>query len=103
MNWRKPLIQFIDTNLKGNCIHQNIALLRNFEMQALSMRLEMQEQRLHSLLAHAAQYVPYYRKQLLDAGVWNGRDVDLTAFRRIIPLDKNVLREHFDQLQSDDN
>ena len=63
----------------------------------------LQQQRLRSLLAHAAVHVPYYQKLLRQAGAVNGSGrVDVELFKKVPLLDKTILRERFEDLKSDD-
>ena len=64
---------------------------------------ELQNDLLTRLLEHAYAHVPYYRRTLeLADVVSNDGRVDLANFERIPLLDKPLIREHFDELASDD-
>jgi phenylacetate-CoA ligase len=102
MNWRKPLIQFLDRYIKGNHIHENLVLLRAFYALPVEEQQRIQEERLTNVLKHAAIHVPYYRQILRDAGVFVDRDINLSRFDQIPLLTKDVLRCKFEQLKSDD-
>jgi len=71
--------------------------LKREEMNAL------QQDYLKNLLIHAYRHVPYYHKVLLKAGViHNGHSVNLQNFSLIPLLDKGIIRDHYDELKSDD-
>ena len=57
-----------------------------------------QQQRLQSLVHHAATHSPYYRRRLAEAGIRGGEPVQLA---HLPVLDKSLLMEHFDQLVCD--
>jgi len=57
-----------------------------------------QQQRLQSLVQHAAIHSPYYRRRLDEAGIRGGDPVELA---RLPVLDKSLVMEHFDQLVCD--
>jgi phenylacetate-CoA ligase len=61
-----------------------------------------QERRLRALLEHASRHVPYYRTVFKDHGLDSGADGLLERFGRLPLLDKGTLREHFEELKSDD-
>jgi len=63
---------------------------------------DLQRKRLTDLLLHAYQHVPYYRKILRESGVVKHFQVDLNRFKHIEMLDKDRIREHFQDLKSDD-
>ncbi len=64
---------------------------------------DMQKHRLTDLLLHAYKNVPYYHKVLKESGVISVQGkVDLTSFHNMPFLTKDILRENFDELKSDD-
>jgi putative adenylate-forming enzyme len=60
--------------------------------------VEHQQQRLQTLVRHAATHSPYYRRRLAEAGIRSDKPVQLT---RLPVLDKSLMMEHFDQLVCD--
>ena len=63
----------------------------------------VREEQLKQLLNHAYHHIPYYREVLPKAGViQNNHSVNLQNFTRIPLLDKALIRDHFDELKSDD-
>jgi len=63
----------------------------------------LQQDRLKNLLTHAYLHVPYYREVLPKAGVINNdHSVNLRNFSRIPLLDKSLIRNHYEELKSDD-
>ena len=101
-NWRRPLIQLFDTYVKCNRIHDYVAMLRDFYLLPTEEQQRVQEERLAELLRHAALRVPYYREVLTSAGAFLNGNIDLSRFRHIPFLTKDILRSQFDQLKSDD-
>jgi len=64
---------------------------------------ELQKDLLARLLQHAHTHVPYYHRVLELAGVVaGGGQVDVARFDRVPLLEKKLIREHFDDLSSDD-
>lgn len=63
--------------------------------------LALQQQKLHSLLAYADQYVPYYHR-LFDQYHFSPDEVlsDVTNLSRLPALTKEIIRENFDDLQT---
>lgn len=77
-----------------------LELYRSLQDNAASSRdvvLAQQRGRLSSLLQHASKHVPYYEGVLADIGA------DVDRIDEIPLLDKNILREQFDALTSDDH
>ena len=101
-NWRRSLNQLFDTYIKRNRIHDNLAMLRDFYSLPAEEQHRVQEERLAELLRHAALRVPYYREVLTKAGVFSDGGIDLSRFRHIPFLTKDMLKSQFDQLKSDD-
>ena len=82
---------------------RNFALLEAQEWLPREQVEASQRDRLHRLLAHAASQVPYYRRVLAEAGVVDGSgEVHLERFSNIPLLDKTILHERNDGLQSMD-
>jgi len=59
------------------------------------------EERLRSLLVHAWEHVPYYRRILEQNGVVRGNEVDLSRFERLPLLTKEIIRR--EELVSDEH
>jgi phenylacetate-CoA ligase len=57
-----------------------------------------QQQRLETVIRHAAAHSPYYRRRLAQAGTLGGGPVEL---QRLPVLDKSLLMEQFDELVCD--
>lgn len=54
------------------------------------------------LLVHAARHVPYYARLLAEQGVVDGDAVNMDHFAGLPTLTKDILKERFDDLTSDD-
>lgn len=103
MNWRAPVLRFVEQYIKRNRIYQNLALLKEYYALPQQEQLRIQEQRLEALLQHAAARVPFYRHLLSEAGVVSSSsEVDLSRFHCIPFLTKESLRNDSGRLQSDD-
>jgi phenylacetate-CoA ligase len=57
-----------------------------------------QQQRLDTVVRHAAAHSPFYRRRLAETGALGGGPVQL---QRLPVLDKSLLMEHFDELVCD--
>jgi phenylacetate-CoA ligase len=57
-----------------------------------------QQQRLETVVGHAATHAPYYRRRLAETGALGDGPVQL---QRLPVLDKSLLMEHFDELVCD--
>ena len=57
-----------------------------------------QQQRLDTVVGHAATHSPFYRRWLANSGALSGGPVQL---RRLPVLDRSLLMEHFDELVCD--
>jgi phenylacetate-CoA ligase len=62
----------------------------------------LQEERLSTLLNHAAHHVPFYKRRLMEAGVFRDDKIHIEYFAQVPILSKGEVREHFDELKSDD-
>lgn len=103
MNLRKPLIRFWETTLKGNRIYENLDLLKDFYALPYPVQLQIQEERLRSLVKHAATHVPYYANKLGQAGVVSQTGkINLHRFNTVPYLTKSILRRDFEGLKSND-
>lgn len=102
MNWRGSLIRFVDKQIKHNHIHDNLAQLKEFYRLPPEEQQKICQERLVNLLNHAAQHVPYYARVLRESGVFVNSNIDLTNFNHIPFLTKDILRNQFEKLKSDD-
>jgi phenylacetate-CoA ligase len=102
MNWRHPVLTVYDRVVARSPIPGYRRSLSLFHELPLQQRRDIQITRLARLLRHAAQHVPWYRDELVQLGVVRGDVLDLERFSTIRPLTRDVLREHFDSLTSDD-
>jgi phenylacetate-CoA ligase len=57
-----------------------------------------QQQRLETVVRHAASHSPFYRRRLAETGALGDGPVQL---QRLPVLDKSLLMEHFDELVCD--
>jgi phenylacetate-CoA ligase len=66
--------------------------------------LYLQRQKLHALLTHAYQYVPYYRK-MFDQYHFRPEEVltDLSGFQELPLLNKTLVRDNFEDLTTTDD
>ncbi|MBQ0821977.1 phenylacetate--CoA ligase family protein [Microvirga terrae] len=69
---------------------------------SVEQRRQVQLRRLTGLLRHAARHVPYYQELLHNAKVVRNGMVDLSRFGQIPELTRNLLRDQFEHLKSDD-
>jgi len=61
-----------------------------------------QREQLEKLLRHAFQHVPYYRKIMQEYEVVKGNNIILDRFTDLPFLTKSIIREHVENLKSDD-
>jgi len=100
MNWRKPIYSNI-LRIKGS----TMKYLAEYEKTQWysSEQLEVyQREQLEKLLKHAANHVPYYRETMQEHGLIRNGNVLLDKFTDLPILTKDILRERFDELKSDD-
>lgn len=103
MNWRKVLLPFLDDIVLQRDIHRRAYSLSRFYNLPLDRQIKSQRQRLIKLLKHAGEHVPYYQHILKDGGVIDSKgNVHLEKFCHIPYLKKDILRENFEDLKSDD-
>jgi phenylacetate-CoA ligase len=97
---RKQMVQ-----LKFNT-HQHVMdkLERLREWQWLSPEAMASERnaRLEALLKHAYEHVPYYRQLMVLNGMVEKGQIRLDRFEHLPFLDKDILRDSFQSLRSDD-
>ena len=102
MNWRKP-IYILKLRLRSPALLRNLAEFERTQWYSFEQLKEYQNEQLNKLLRHASQHVPYYRKILQECGVLReGNIIDLDKFSEIPFLTKSIIREHFEELKSDD-
>ena len=102
MNWRHPVLTVYDRMVARSPIPDYRRSLSLFHELPRPQRRDLQVTRLARLLRHAARHVPWYRDELSKLGVVRGDALDLERFTTIPPLTRDVLRERFDSLASDD-
>lgn len=64
---------------------------------------KMQKEKLSRLLMYASRHVPYYRKVLSDSGVIQENEVLLKNFTKVPILTKDILKNEFENLKSDEH
>ena len=101
-NLRQPVLAFYDAHVTKNPIPGYIESLDAFHRLPIEQRRQIQLRRLTELLRHAARHVPYYQDVLHDAMVVRNDKVDLSRFRQIPDLTRDLLRDAFEHLKSDD-
>ncbi|ABY31947.1 phenylacetate--CoA ligase family protein [Methylorubrum extorquens] len=102
MNWRHPVLTVYDRMVARSPIPDYRRSLSLFHELPRPQRRDLQVIRLGRLLRHAALHVPWYRDELARLGVVRGDVLDLERFTTIPPLTRDILRERFDSLASDD-
>jgi phenylacetate-CoA ligase len=100
MNWRKPVYSAV-LRAKGSVL-KHLAEYERTQWYSLPEIQAYQRKRLERLLRHASQHVPYYRRIIPRDGLLRNGDVALERFAELPLLTKDILREHFDALKSDD-
>jgi len=97
---RKSMVQ-----LKLNT-HQHVMdkleQLREWQWLSPADMVRQRGARLESLLKHAYEHVPYYREQMVLSGLVEKGRIRLDSFERLPFLAKDILRDSFRSLQSDD-
>ena len=68
------------------------------EQRPRAQLAQHQQQRLETVVRHAATHSPYYRRWLAETGALGNRPVHLA---RLPVLNKSLLMEHFDELVCD--
>ena len=89
--------------ISGSKIPSYLAEILRFEQLDRDSLQALNEQRLSKLLMYAFNHVPYYREVLGDCAVTDGTSARLDNFDQVPPLTKDILRERFDSLQSDES
>ena len=99
----KQILWNIRFQLKGSKKLQRWRQLQQWQDLDGKRIVELQQERLKQLIAHADHHVPYYREVLSRAGVINKSGaIDLANWRHIPLLEKDTIRERFNDLTSDD-
>lgn len=100
MNWRKPIYT---TMLRMNIsVMKYLAEYEKTQWYSPEQIRDYQQKQLEKLLQHAYRHVPYYRKIMQEYGVVDNGKIVLDRFIYIPFLTKEILREHFEELKSDD-
>jgi phenylacetate-CoA ligase len=101
-NWRQPILAFYDAHITKNPVPGHVASLDAFHRSPIEERRQIQLRRLTQLLRHASRHVPYYQDLLHKAKVVRNDEVDLSRFRQIPEFTRDLLRDEFEHLKSDD-
>jgi len=102
LNWRKPLI-YSAFSISGYPVFTKYRFLKSVEYKSQNELLDLQNKKLETILKHACEYVPYYKKLLADSdSVKNGK-VNLDNFTNIPPLTKNIIKTQKNNLYSRDH
>lgn len=103
MNWRKHTITGL-LALSGSKViphYKEILQWRQYNRETI---LSKQQVLLKDLLLYSYKHVPYYNTILPKAGVIDSKkNVCLENFSNIPPLSKDILRDHSDELLSDEH
>ena len=101
MNWRKPLISLL-LGLSGSSVLARLRHAGHLLDAPPERAASDQEERLRKLLAHAAAKVPFHAARLEAVGVARGGQIDIERLRELPLLDKQTVREHFNDLRAID-
>lgn len=101
MNWRKPLIYGL-LRLMGSHIPHNLQEIQKLETLEREALLKYQREKLKRIILHSWEHVPYYTKILTECEVVKNKKFCIENFFRIPILTKKIIRENFDDLQSQD-
>lgn len=101
INWRKPII-YILSWLQGSKRMKYYNEILKYEKLSEKELRDLQEEKLKKILLHAYEHVPYYKEILPNSGVIKDGKVYLENFSKIPVLTKDILRERFEDLKSDD-
>src|SRR5690606_29439852 len=84
-------------------IHENISVLQQHYSLPLDNRLAIQRQRLVQLLNYTTKHVPYYLAILSSTNALDASgEFDISQFQSLPFLTKDIIRERFDALKSED-
>ena len=100
MNWRKPVYTAL-LNAKGSVL-KHLAEYDKTQWYSTQETETYQRKQLESLLHYASSHVPYYRRIADEYGLLRNGAVDLEQFGDLPLLTKDILRDNFDALKSDD-
>lgn len=101
MNWRIPFIHLLLSFTQKKLL-DNLKEIERVVCLSSEEICSYQKQRISSLLSHAYQRVPYYRKILADYGVVVNGAVHLDQFSHLPVLTKEIIRLHYNELKSSD-
>jgi len=101
MSWRKP-IYMTKLRIRSPEILKSLAEYEKTQWYFPEQIKEYQHRQLEKLLKHASEHVPYYRQIMQECGALQNGSIDLDRFTDIPFLTKDVLRERFEELKSDD-
>ncbi len=102
LNWRRPVLALYDRHIARSPLPAHRRYLAAFHELPVEDRRRIQARNLRRLLLHAERHVPHYRALLGRLGVVRGDVVDLTRFRDVPLLTRDLLRDRFDDLASED-
>ena len=101
LNWRKPVI-LAALRISGSNIPSYLKEIERVTRMSREEINDYQKKRLECLLMHAYENVPYYHRILPETGVISGDRVDLTHFKNIPILTKDIIRKEGKNLYSSD-
>lgn len=81
---------------------QNLNRLQQWQYLSQQDVQLLQRRKLSLLLKHAFEHVPHYREVLADFPFNISGDINISDFEKIPFMDKAVIRDKYEQLQSDD-
>jgi phenylacetate-CoA ligase len=102
INWRGPIISLLSA-LQGSKRMKYYRKVIGFSRMPEGKLKKLQKDKLEALLIHAHKHVPYYKEVLEQAGVVRNGQVNLRNFENIPILTKDILKERFSDLLSDDH
>ncbi len=96
--FRRPIIQLYQA-VSGRRLLTRLDELNRTQWLSHGELLALQQNKLHRLLAHAYQYVPYYRRLFDQAGFRPDMVLsDMASLRKLPVITKATIREHFDDM-----
>lgn len=99
LNWRKPIAMAVLGATRMTVLRE-LRLLRSMERRAFTERRGIHEGRLTDVLRHACRQTEYYREVLAECGVVRDGRVDLSRFKQIPFLTKEIVRREGDRLRA---
>lgn len=100
MNWRKPIYSTM-LRAKGPMLRY-LAEYEETQWYSPDEIREYQRKQLGKLLRHALDHVPYYRRIMQEYHLIDNDNICLDRFSGLPFLTKNILRDRFEELKSDD-